>query len=291
MSSMQPETTQDNNFYFTNPENVAEMARLTKQAHLVTEAMGGSLAEQTDLTHIQTLLDLACGPGEWVLEVASHYPDKQITGVDVSQIMIEYAHLQTLNKQLNNARFRVMDILKPLSFSEQTFDLINIRLIASFMFRSLESWPRLMQECMRILRPGGIIRLTDCEWMISNSPATEKLFGLCTKATHLVGNIFSQDGRHIAITPMLGRFLRDAGYQNVQHRAFAIDGSAGAKSHQGFYEDMVVFLKLVQPLLIQAGVATQGEAEVLYQQALEEMRAEDFNCVWYYLTVWGKKPF
>jgi ubiquinone/menaquinone biosynthesis C-methylase UbiE len=218
------------------------------------------------------------------------YPEKQVTGVDISQRMLEYAQLQALRNQLHNAHFREMDILKqPLEFSPHTFDLINMRLISS-MFRTPNHWLRLLQECMRVTRPGGFIYLTDCECYISNSPIAEKFFALCTKAAYLAGNSFSADGRQLAITPMMGRLLRQAGYQNVQHKAFAIDGSAGAKNHQQFYEDIVVFLKFVQPILVRTGVvATPEEAETLYYQTLEEMRAKDFNCIWYFLTVCGEK--
>ncbi len=276
--------------YFTDPESAAEMARLIKQARLLTKAMGGLLDESINPSRLFDILDLACGPGEWVLEMAATYPAKQVVGVDVSQLMVDYARFQASQRDLANAHFQTMNILHPLDFSDHTFDFVNVRLIASFMFRSIENWPKLLQECKRVIRPGGIIRLTDCEWFISNSPMTEKLFGLCTRAIHLSGNSFSQDGRHLALTPMLKRFVRNAGFDNIQHKAFVIDCSAGSESHQSFYEDMIVFLKLLQPLLLQTGMATQAESDALYYQALEEMRAEDFNCLWYYLSVWGEKP-
>lgn len=277
------------NSYFTDPESAAEMARLTRQAHLLTEVMGGPLSEHSDLAGVHDILDLACGPGAWVLEVAATHCDKQVTGVDISQLMIDYANFQASQHAINNAHFRVMDILHPLEFPDDAFDLVNVRLIASFMFRSRDNWPRLVSECMRILRPGGILRLTDCEWFISNSPTTEKLFGLCTQAIHLAGNTFSPDGRLLAVTPMLGRLLRNAGCQNIQHRAFAVDCSHGSKSYQSYYEDMMVFLKSLLPLLVHTKVATTQEAESLYHRTLEEMRGEDFNCLWYYLTIWGEK--
>jgi len=88
---------------------------------------------------------------------------------------------------------------------------------------------------------------------------------------------------------MLKRLLLNAGFDNIQQKAFVVDCSAGSQSHQSFYEDMVVFLKLLQPLLLQTGVATQAESDALYYQALEEMNAEDFNCLWYYLSVWGER--
>ena len=289
MSTLE-EPVQNNPVYFTDPESAAEMARLTKQSRLVTKAMEGPLAEQKKLENVHDILDLACGPGEWVLEAASSYPDKQITGVDVSRLMIDYARFQAAQHKVSNVHFQVMDMLKPLDFPDASFDLVNIRLIASFMFRSDGGWPKLIQECKRILRPGGRIRLTDCEWFISNSPVAEKLFGLCVQAIHLTGNTFSQDGRNLAITPMLGRFLRNADFQHIQHKAFAIDCSTGSEAHQSYYEDMLVFLKLLQPLLNLSGLTTQEEADMLYHRALEEMSKDDFNCIWYYLTVWGECP-
>ncbi|GCE16969.1 class I SAM-dependent methyltransferase [Dictyobacter kobayashii] len=286
MSDLQNNVTHEE-AYFTDPESASEMARLTKQARLLTRAMGGRWMDINRSTIID-VLDLACGPGEWALEMASTYPNKQITGVDVSQLMIDYARFQATQRSLFNAHFHTMNILQSLDFQADAFDFINIRLIASFMFRSIDNWPRLLRECVRVARPGGIIRLTDCEWFISNSPMTEKLFGLCTRAIHLSGNTFSQDGRQLAVTPMLKRFLRNAGCRNIQHKAFVVDCSSGAESHQSFYEDMLVFLKLLQPLVLHTGIASQDEIELLYTKALEEMNNEDFNCLWYYLTTWGE---
>lgn len=280
---------QEHNIYYTDPENAAEMARLTKQARLLTHEMGGPLPEQSNLERIDDILDLACGPGEWAMETAHMYPDKQVTGVDVSQLMINYANFQAKQHEMSNLTFKVMDILQPLDFPDQSFDLVNIRLIASFMFRS-HGWPRLVEECVRITRPGGIIRLTDCEWFISTSPVCEEFFALCVQAVHLAGNDFSPNGHHMGTTPMLGRFLRDAGCQNVRHKGFAVDCSYGAEGHQGYYEDMMVFLKLLQPLLVQTGVASKEEAEILYQRTLQAIQQPNFNCIWYFLTAWGERP-
>ncbi|HEY4383051.1 MAG TPA: class I SAM-dependent methyltransferase [Ktedonobacteraceae bacterium] len=100
------------NSYYIDPDSASETARLINQAHMLTEAMGGPLADHKDITHIHDILDLACGPGEWVLELASRYPEKQVMGVDISQRMLEYAQLQALRNHRHNAHFREMDIFK-----------------------------------------------------------------------------------------------------------------------------------------------------------------------------------
>lgn len=62
------------NSYFIDAENAAEMARLVYQDQLLTRTMGGVLAEQSDLSNIHNVLDIACGPGGWVLDVARANP-------------------------------------------------------------------------------------------------------------------------------------------------------------------------------------------------------------------------
>ena len=93
------------NVYFIDPESGSEMARLITQDRLITKGMGGLFAERADLVGINRILDLACGPGGWTLNVALAYPDIQVVGVDISQAMIEYAQAQAQVRRLQNVQF------------------------------------------------------------------------------------------------------------------------------------------------------------------------------------------
>src|ERR1700681_1078545 len=81
------------NGYFVNQEFIEEMVGLNRQANIVTNALGGALPEQDEriLSGVQDVLDLACGPGEWVMQVATEHPNWRVTGVDKSKRMIAYA--------------------------------------------------------------------------------------------------------------------------------------------------------------------------------------------------------
>ncbi len=279
---------QRENTYVIDSENEEEMVRLMLHDRLLTKSMGGLFPERSSLSTIHTILDIACGPGGWVLEVASAYPEIQVIGIDISQRMIDYACAQAWVQKLTNAQFRVMNALSPLGFPDNSFGLINARAIVGFM--PTTAWPKLMQECLRILRPGGILRLTDGDGFgITNSPAFEKLTGKCMQALKLAGKSFSPDGRTIGISPMLGRFLRDAGYQHIQKMPHVIDYSAGTEAHESFCYNWMVALKLLQPFLINMGVSTQEEFIELYQQARIEMISEAFCAVAFFLSVWGEK--
>jgi ubiquinone/menaquinone biosynthesis C-methylase UbiE len=284
----QPALRKQTNTYIMDQQNAAEMARLLQQGRLLTDVMSGLFPDALDLSRVHDVLDIACGPGGWVLDVARTYPQMQVTGFDIDRMLVEYARAQAVAYHLGNVSFKTMDATKTLKFPTASFDFINARLLVGFMLP--QKWPRLLQECQRLLRPGGIIRLTECEVAISSSPASEQLYGMLTHALKLAGQSFHPDGRVAGITPVLRRLLRDAGCQHITHTAYAVDFSFGSEAYSSGYEDFQAAFKLIQPFFVRMGVATEDEIESLYQQALLEMQQADFCAIWYYLSVWGMKP-
>ncbi|MFL5627017.1 MAG: class I SAM-dependent methyltransferase [Ktedonobacteraceae bacterium] len=274
------------NTYFINAESSAEMARLMYQDSLTTQGMGGIFPERSDFSALHDILDIACGPGSWALDVAFEHPEIHIVGIDISRTMIEYAHARAAVLALENAEFRVMDALKPLDFPDDCFDLVNARFIFGFMPPA--SWPELMKECARITRSGGIIRLTESEWNITNSLAYETLHAMTARAMKKANKSFSPDGRNVGITPMLGQFLKDAHCKNIQHRAHAIDISSGTKAHESLYENLAAFFKLIEPFVISMGITDATEFDTLYTQMQAEILSDSFRGISFILTVWGE---
>ncbi len=285
---MVSEPEQSNTTYVMDAENAAEMARLLRQDRLLTQGMGGLFPAPLEIASMHRLLDLGCGPGGWARAVAAKYPQVQVTGIDISQLMIEYARTQALEQQLGNVAFAVANVREPLDFPDNTFDLMNGRFLFAFM--SPDAWPKLLQDCYRLTRPGGILILTETEGPLSNSPATERLYAMSVEAMKRAGQSLSPDGRRVGITPMLGKFFRDAGYVNIGYKAHVLDCSAGALAYQDVYQDYMAAYKLMQPYLVKMGVTTPEEVEGVYQRMLEEQQAQDFCEVWFYMSVWGEKP-
>lgn len=273
--------------YVVDAENAAEMARLMLQDHMLTTALGGLIPELSDLSTIYQVLDIGCGPGGWLLDLATQCPHLQGTGIDISQLMIDYANTLATSKGLSTLQFRVMDATGPLDFPDNTFDLINARILTGFLSR--EQWTELLSECFRITRPGGILRLTEVEWGFTNSTGLDALTGLAALGNFRVGHSFSPSGRTISTTPVLRLLQRRAGYQEIESSAHAIDFSAGTPLHESSVQNNLVFHKLIQPFLVQMGLSTQGELDTLHAQMEAEFESEEFCGIDYYLTVWGKK--
>jgi SAM-dependent methyltransferase len=279
------------NSYFFDPESPEEMARLINLDRITTRAMGGPLSglSNEEVAGLHNVLDLGCGPGGWVLDVAFEHPDVEVAGVDISRTMVDYANARARSQELTNASFGVMDITQPLDFPDDAFDLVNWRLLASVLGR--KSWTPFVTECTRLLRPGGILRLTEVtDAGASNSPAFEQWHVEMRRAMERAGYGFEAPARGTDVTLFLPGLLRSFGYQQVQIKAHALEFSVGTEAWADLYRNAEVLGYLSLPFLTRTGVMTQEAAEQMRQQILIEMQKPDFCGIWRFMTVWGKKP-
>jgi ubiquinone/menaquinone biosynthesis C-methylase UbiE len=272
-----------NNTYIiqTSP---AEMARLVNMDRLMTDAAG----EFPPPPLAAKVLDIACGPGGWSVDQAFAYPEIEVTGIDISKDMIEYASMQAKVQKLKNVSFLQMDVTQPLLFPDASFDLIHASCLSTFMTK--EAWPQLLGECFRLLRPGGCLRMRDIERGCSTSLAHERVSTLFTQGLHQLGRSFAPDGNHIGVLTMLELFLRNAGFENIQMRMFGIDYSFGSPGHDAWCPTLLLGFRLAFPFIEQFAGATLEELERLYQNATMEMNLPEFRALLPCMTVWGVHP-
>ena|SRR5579864_3744032 len=281
------------NSYFLDQESAAEMARLLAQDLTTTRHMGGLLPADIDHSTIHDILDIASGPGGWVQEVAFAYPNKRVIGIDISHAMLSYARAQVAVQGLDNAHFLYMDATSPLRFPDASFDMVNARFLLGFMWK--EAWPKLITECMRITRPGGIIRLTEADTLgadITNSVALEKINRMFMKAFYRTGRSFypHEDGNHLALTPMLRQFLEQGGCHLIREVPYLNNYSANTPDHASTSKNLQVVVKLGQPFLLKLNIATATELESLYQQMIDELESEHFRGIARFTSAYGQKP-
>jgi ubiquinone/menaquinone biosynthesis C-methylase UbiE len=270
------------NTYVIDAESTAEMGRLINQDLLVTEAMGGFFPADLDVQTLRSVLDIGCGPGGWAQEVAFQYQEMQVTGIDISQTMIEYARMQARVQGLENAHFLVMDATKKLSFADATFDFVNARFTNAFL-PNTAVWAGMVRELVRVARSGGVVRLTEGDDLgQTTSAAFQKLMELAIQAG-------AKEGRMLA-TPQMRSILSGAGCQHLQEQWHSIDYSVGTRANVEMERNCKVWARLIQPYIIKMGVASQEELDTLYEQMLAEMLRDDFKGEWRFLSVWGVKP-
>src|SRR5258708_30548313 len=157
-----------------------EKVRLIEQDRHFNQAMGGLLAEQAeaDLSTVHRVLDVACGPGGWALDLAQQYPDIHVVGVDIDERMIDDANTMARASALDNAVFRVMDATKPLAFPDGSFDLVNARFLVGFLTQ--KQWPAVIEDLLRVWPSGGTVRLIES---VGGRPATPSVHHPLTSTT------------------------------------------------------------------------------------------------------------
>jgi ubiquinone/menaquinone biosynthesis C-methylase UbiE len=275
---------------YTVPERFSkeELDRLLVHDEMFTSAMGGVLPEQSDPTRFQQVLDIGCGPGGWLFKAAQTYPTmSRLVGVDINEKMLNYARMQVKALHLDDRmEFHQMDALCRMDFPDESFDLVNERFGTSWL-RTWD-WPPFLQECQRLTRPGGVIRIT--EFTIeteSNSPALVRLGQLAIDAFYQAGHLFTaqSDG----VTKELARLLYRHGLQDVQTHAYALEYRAGTREGQFFAEDWKRLFRGVEPFL-RKWTRIPDNYEDIYQQMLQEMQQPDFVVVSRPLTAWGTRP-
>ncbi len=261
--------------FLIDPENGAEMVRLTNQHRLLTQYMGGIFPQDIDTAPLQHVLDLACGPGDWVQDVAFERQDIDVIGIDSSRSLITHALAMASVQGLDNAFFQVMDIRKPLDFDDDSFDLIQARLLTSVL--SPAEWPGLLAECRRILRPGGIMRLVEAEWPETNSPAIQHLGRIVIQALRQVGRSYSPDGQQPGTLAILVPLLRDAGLTQVRDRTYEVPFTTGLIGPHPIMELLRIELYLMEPALLRWEVVTHSEFEALIMQMELETFSDSFR--------------
>lgn len=275
-------------YFVQDRSNRDEMMRVRIQDQLLTTMMGGVLPEQPNPTKFERVLDIGCGTGGWLIEVAKTYPSiKRLVGIDISKRMVNYARKQAKEQQVDDrVSFSVMDALRQLEFPDTSFDLVNQRLGMGWL-RTWE-WPGLLAEYQRVTRRDGTIRITESDIQtVSSSPASLRLNQLLLQAFHRAGNFSALEPD--ALTSQLASLLRQhAGTRDQQSRSHALHYQAGSPEWQSFYDNNRLAFHTLVPFL-RKWTQVPDDYEQIYQQMLSETQHPDYTATWTLLTAWGRK--
>ena len=113
----------------------------------------------------KSILDIATGTGDFAVSAAK-YTDAKITGIDISQGMLNVGIEKVTKKNLNNRISLQLADSESLPFNDNTFDAIT----AGFGVRNFENLNKGLSEMKRVLNKDGIVVILE--------PSTPKYFPL-----------------------------------------------------------------------------------------------------------------
>ncbi len=270
----------------TYPVDPHEMSRLISQDRAFNTLMPKIFSDE-QWRSFGTVVDLGCGAGGWCIDMAALHPECQFIGVDSSQEMLEQARFLAWIKNRHNVSFQYMDVRERLRFDDNSVGYVNGRILSLYLAK--QSWPPLLQEVYRVLRPGGKIMITDHEALISTSEALERFNVWFLEAAKHHGLFHSPTGRSTGFSAMIRKLLRDAGFGNIQFQVLVQDESFEQPDHDRWIEGVFLMGHTFERFLVAAGMRTNEELQSLLDQIMKDAQDPQFGAVTFFPMAWAEK--
>ncbi|CEP09874.1 hypothetical protein [Parasitella parasitica] len=183
-----------------------ENDRMNANQFALKALFGGNYIDQVG-NHIDfnckdtKVLDVGCGAGGWIMDMATEYPAPHFTGLDKVSLFPE-----TIRPA--NVSFKQHDVKLGLPYEDNTFDFVHMRLFL-IAFNKYE-WVEFIKEAYRVTKPNGIIQLLEVE-MLDDGDEMIQTFG------SLIDNIMSANDQDALIARKLPAILSDGGFKPIQH--------------------------------------------------------------------------
>lgn len=153
------------------------------------------------------VLDVGCGSGSFILDVAPQYPNSKFYGIDTA-LMFPSPNDSRIP---SNASFSQVDIVKGLPFDDNTFDFVHLRFLVQYLTE--EQWnDKVIKELLRVTKVGGWIEIMELDLIFYNEgPNTAKL----QKSTI---DYFDAQNINSIISPRLSQFLSStSSFSTIRH--------------------------------------------------------------------------
>lgn len=135
----------------------------------------------------ETVLDIATGTGDLAIMMAQTNA-KKITGIDISEGMMEVGRKKIAAKNLSDKIGLVLADSENMPFPDNSFDAITV----GFGIRNFEHLETGLAEILRVLKPGGIFVIL--ETSVPEKFPHKQGYTIYTKyIMPLIGKLFSKD--------------------------------------------------------------------------------------------------
>lgn len=135
----------------------------------------------------QQILDIATGTGDMAIRAYKMLQPQQITGVDISEKMLEIGRHKIEKEKLSHKIQLLKGDSEDLQFADNSFDAA----MAAFGVRNFENLEKGLSEMLRVLKPGGQLLIIEFSKPKSAFKGLYKLY-MSIVAPQIAG-LFKQD--------------------------------------------------------------------------------------------------
>ncbi|KAL0097863.1 S-adenosyl-L-methionine-dependent methyltransferase [Phycomyces blakesleeanus] len=147
------------------------------------------------------ILDIECGNGFWIMDLATQYPECEFVGTAESTDNVP------TNTLLPNVQFEIYTQRGPMPFEDNSVDVVHMRALG--LSYTQENWSNVLREAYRILKPSGVVHI---EEMLVTPTGT----ALIESFIDTVRNIIRSSGMNYDIALTQPLLLQNEGFQLVQ---------------------------------------------------------------------------
>ena len=180
----------------------------------------------TDGPASMKILDVACGTGDFSIEIAKHSSSETtVNGIDISSGMLSVMERKVAAAGLSDRISACIGNSESMRFEACTFDRATI----AFGIRNFEHREEALKEILRVLKGGG--RLVILELSVPSNRVLKWFYCLYfTKILPWIGGMVSKDKAAYRYLPasvlkfpskeQWMAIMRECGYRNVFHKSF-----------------------------------------------------------------------
>ncbi|CAG8662217.1 13414_t:CDS:2, partial [Ambispora leptoticha] len=146
-----------------------EAHRLSGYHEALKDIWGGlfNSAVEEKLRQGARVIDIGCGTGIWILDMAQQYPNSKFVGIDISPI-------QPTEGLPPNVKFIQYNVLDGLPYEDSSFDLVHQQFMV-LAFTETQWEEKVIPELIRLTRPDGWIEILEVGLATSDGTITMRL--------------------------------------------------------------------------------------------------------------------
>lgn len=264
------------------PRDLQEINRLDYQHYLFRYSLRGNYV--APIGQPQSILDVACGTGLWAREMATQFPRANVIGVDIMEPPADEVSNRNPGLDLRPANYAFVpgNILEGLPFADATFDFVHMRLV--FVAIPADRWQGVVNELVRVTRPGGWIELVESGSALNPSPAMDVVANWGVQAV-------ARRGVNIHYGSRVGEFARNAGLVNVESQIIPVPlGAWGDRLGRMAATDYLGGVGGVAGFMVAAGLATQEQVDQAFAAAKADCESPHFRASLPIYLAYGQRP-
>jgi ubiquinone/menaquinone biosynthesis C-methylase UbiE len=240
----------------------AEANRLDMQHYMLKAALGSNT--HVPLRRPLGILDVGSGTGRWAREMALQFPHANVVGIDIKEPdeTVTAGQQRDLGTLPDNYAFIQGDVTKGLPFLDASFDYTHLRFLSLAL--PMAAWPTVVQEMVRVTRPGGWVELVEFNIPTEGGPAFEQIQVYWKQ-------LAAKFGMHPGAGSAIGHYMQGVSLTNVRERVVVLDTADRSRTARMAAVDLYTGVGGSAPAMVSVGIVSQGEFNRLYDQLRDDI--------------------